>query len=504
MRLERGSGILLHITSLPGRYGTGDLGRGAYAFVDFLAAAGQKYWQFLPLCPTSQGLDNSPYMGLSAFAGNPLMLSPEQLVADGLLPQRHLDRVPDFSEYLVDFARVIPWKRELFEAAFQVFQYEGGAEGFDDFCSAAPWLDDYALFMALREEQRWQPWYQWSQPLAGREEGALAASRKRLSGRTRYHKFLQYCFSRQWRRLHEYATAHGVRLIGDIPIYVAPDSADVWARQECFTLQAKGFRPTHVAGVPPDYFSKTGQRWGNPLFRWHSRDPEVREHLYAWWRERFRQVFALADIVRIDHFRGFESYWEIPASEPDAVKGRWVKGPGHRFFTEMEGAIGRLPIIAEDLGVITPAVEELREAFSFPGMKVLQFAFDSDEKNAYLPHNFPSTNCVVYTGTHDNDTTVGWYFSDRVESRSKERALRYAHSQVGSPIHWDFIRLAFSSVAAVALIPLQDLLGFGSDCRMNTPGTPTGNWRWRVAPRFLTDELGQRLRDETHYYNRLR
>ena len=503
MLLERGSGILLHITSLPGRYGIGDLGRESHAFVDFLAAAGQKYWQFLPLCPTSRELDNSPYMGLSAFAGNPLLISPELLVEDGLLPRRHLDTVPDFSDYLVEFDRVIAWKQELLAAAFQVFQHEGGAEGFDDFCRASPWLDDFALFMALRGEQRLLPWYEWPKPLAGREEAALIASRERLSERVRYHQFLPYCFDRQWRRLHAHATTRGMRLIGDIPIYVAPDSADVWAGQDYFTLDPKTLRPAHVAGVPPDYFSDTGQRWGNPLFRWHSRDPQVRERLFGWWRERFRQVFATVDIVRIDHFRGFESYWEIPASEPDAVRGRWVKGPERHFFAEMKATIGDLPIIAEDLGIITPAVEKLRDTLGFPGMKVLQFAFDSDAKNAYLPHNYTTPNCVVYTGTHDNDTTVGWYFSDKVAATSKERALRYAHSQVGSPIHWDFIRMALASVAAVAMIPLQDLLGFGSDCRMNTPGTPKGNWRWRVAARFLTDEVRDSLREAATFYNRV-
>jgi len=504
MLLERGSGILLHITSLPGRYGIGDLGRDAHSFVDFLAAAGQRYWQFLPLCPTSRGLDNSPYMGLSAFAGNPLLISPELLVADGLLPRRYLDDIPDFSEYLVEFSRVIPWKHELLAAAFQTFRYEGGTEGFDEFCAtSASWLGDYALFMALRDEQRLLPWYEWPRELAGRNEKALAVARQRLVERIRYHQFVQYCFFRQWQRLRAHATARGVRLIGDIPIYVAPDSADVWAHQECFTLHAKTLRPTHVAGVPPDYFSETGQRWGNPLFRWHSRDSRVREQLFGWWRERFRQIFATVDIVRVDHFRGFESYWEIPASEPDAVRGRWVKGPDRQFFAEMKAAIGSLPIIAEDLGIITPEVEKMRDALGLPGMKVLQFAFDSDEKNAYLPHNFSSTNCVAYSGTHDNDTTVGWYFSDKVAATSKARAMRYAHSQPGSPIHWDFIRMALASVAAVAMIPLQDLLGFGSDCRMNTPGTPKGNWRWRVAPRFLTDEVRDRLRDLTVFYNRL-
>ena len=293
-----------------------------------------------------------------------------------------------------------------------------------------------------------------------------------------------------------------MRLIGDIPIYVAPDSADVWTHQECFQLDPQTRQPTHVAGVPPDYFSATGQRWGNPLFCWHERDRRVRERLYDWWRLRFQRVFSQVDIVRIDHFRGFESFWRIPATEPDAVQGEWVKGPGQAFFTEMAAAIGELPIIAEDLGLITPEVEELRDALGFPGMKVLQFAFDSDQTNAYLPCNYATTNCVVYTGTHDNDTTVGWYFSDKAGQAAKERLMRYAHSREGSPVHWDFIRLGMASVAAVLIIPLQDVLGFGSDCRMNLPSTSQGNWRWRVAPRFLTGPLAVRLRDETVFYNR--
>lgn len=503
MLFERGSGILAHISSLPSCHGIGDLGRDASGFIDFLADAGQKYWQFLPICPTSQELDNSPYMGLSAFAGNPLFLSPELLADDGLLPRRHLAAIPDFSEFLVDYDRVIDWKRMIFAAAFEVFRYEGGGGDFDRFCREAPWLDDYALFMSLREENRGLPWYQWPKGLAMRQAGALADARQRLAERIRYRKFLQYCFHRQWRQLHAYAAGRGVRLIGDIPIYVAPDSADVWAYQDCFKLHPSSLTPTHVAGVPPDYFSETGQRWGNPLFRWHTRDPEVRERLYAWWRQRFRHIFSTVDIVRIDHFRGFEAYWEIPAREPDAVKGRWVKGPNHQFFNQMRAEIGALPIIAEDLGVITPAVESLRDDFGFPGMKVLQFAFDSDEKNAYLPHNYPTTNCVVYTGTHDNDTTVGWYFSDKAAQSSKDKAMRYAHSAPGSPIHWDFIRMAFASVAAVAMVPLQDVLGFGSDCRMNIPSTARGNWRWRVAPRFLTDEVRHRLRSEAGFYNRI-
>ena len=500
--ISRGSGILLHISSLPSRFGVGDLGPAARNFIDLLAASGQQYWQFLPLCPTSSGLDNSPYMGLSAFAGNPLLITPEGLAEDGLLPHDLLHDAPNFSEYLVNFDEVSPWKEELLLAAWDLFQNHPLGDEYGRFVSAEEWLDDYALFMALHEKYQGLPWYGWPSEVAGREAQALAAHREELAGRIAFHKFVQFVFFRQWERLRSYAAEKEVRLIGDLPIYVAPDSAEVWARPEFFLLDEKTLEPTHVAGVPPDYFSDTGQRWGNPLFRWEG-DRACREGLDAWWLRRFRQQFRLADIVRIDHFRGFEAYWRVPAVESDAVRGEWIKGPGLEFFRRMEKGLGRLPIIAEDLGVITPEVEELRDALGFPGMKVLQFAFDSEADNTYLPHNYRDHNCVVYTGTHDNDTAVGWYFSDRSTPAAKERLLRYARSREGSPIHWDFIRIALASVADLAIIPLQDLLGFGSDCRMNVPGTARGNWRWRVAPRFLTPEVMTHLRNETAFYNRL-
>ncbi len=501
--ISRGSGVLLHISSLPSRFGIGDLGPAARNFVDQLVAAGQQYWQFLPLCPTSPGLDNSPYMGLSAFAGNPLLISPEGLAEDGLLPHDLLHDAPQFSEYLVNFDEVLSWKEELLGAAYALFlQNHPLREAYGRFIAAEEWLDDYAFFMALHEKYQGLPWYGWPSEIARRESEALAASREELAERIDLHKFVQFIFFRQWERLRGYAAAEGLRLIGDLPIYVAPDSAEVWARPQFFLLNETTLEPTHVAGVPPDYFSDTGQRWGNPLFRWEG-DRACREGLDGWWLQRFRQQFRLADIVRIDHFRGFEAYWRVPAGESDAVRGEWVKGPGLEFFRRMEEGLGRLPIIAEDLGVITPEVEELRDALGFPGMKVLQFAFDSGADNAYLPHNYQDRNCLVYPGTHDNDTAVGWYFSDRSTPAAKECLLRYARSREGSPIHWDFIRIALASVADVAIIPLQDILGFGSDCRMNVPGTARGNWRWRVAPRFLTTEVMARLRSETAFYNRL-
>lgn len=524
--LTRGSGVLLHLTSLPGPCGIGDLGPAAHAFVDRLAAAGQQYWQFLPLCPTSRGLDNSPYMGLSAFAGNALLISPQLLVDQGLLDGQRLAAAPAFSEYLVDYDAVRAWKEELLATALAAFRRRDGRHQLEEFVAAQQdWLPDHALFMALREENRGLPWQRWPAEVARRQPAALATARKRLAERIEFYQFGQMLFFRQWRELRRHARRRGVRLVGDIPIYVALDSAEVWARPELFLLDEQTLQPTHVAGVPPDYFSATGQRWGNPLFRWDG-PGDIPRRLDRWWAQRFRLQFELADIVRVDHFRGFEACWQIPAAEADAVRGQWVKGPGPGFFQRLTKELlkkpspakptaaasaarssqkaGPLPIIAEDLGVITPEVEALRDGLGLPGMKILQFAFDSDAANSYLPHNYPHRNCVVYTGTHDNDTAVGWYLSDRCSPEARQRLLRCAGGEDGGPVHWYLIRLALASVADLAIIPLQDILGFGGDCRMNIPGTARGNWRWRVAPRFLEDdESFARLRDETEFYNRL-
>jgi len=502
MRIPRSSGILLHPTSLPGPSGIGTLGQPAFAFIDFLKAAGQSYWQVLPCGPVSRAFGCSPYMSLSAFAGNPLLIDPGQLAEEGLLGRDCTDCAgPGSSEHLVDFDAVIPGREKMLRSAFREFQGAGASRDFADFCLATDWLDDYALFRSLREEFQHRPWFAWPVSLARREPAALVLWRERLAQQILFHKFVQFCFFSQWRRVRDHASSQGISIIGDIPIYVALDSADVWTSQDCFLLDPVTGLPTHVAGVPPDYFSETGQRWGNPLFAW-TRDNGLHPGLIAWWVRRFRHIFQAVDVVRIDHFRGFEAFWQIPATEETAVNGVWVKGPGRAFFTEMSKELGELPIIAEDLGLITPEVEQLRDQLGFPGMKVLQFAFDSDEHNGYLPHNYETPNCVVYTGTHDNDTTLGWFFSNRVAQTSKERALRCCHSSPGSPIHWDFIRLAYSSIAALAVVPLQDVLGFGSDCRMNVPSTSQGNWRWRCAARFLTDEVAVALRDEAVFYNR--
>ncbi len=500
--LERGSGILCHLTSLPSRYGIGDLGPSAYRFVDLLAEAGQRYWQFLPLGPCSPAFAMSPYMALSAFAGNPLLISLEILAEQGLLTQEDLAGYPPDNEYLVEFDRVRQAKARLFERAYGRSAGLRRSHAYERFCvEHRHWLDDYACYMALRRRFRRRPWSAWPEEFRCRRQEALAEVRRAERDVYERQRFLQFCFFSQWQRLREHARQRGVLLVGDLPIYVGYDSADVWALQECYRLGRDGL-PTHVAGVPPDYFSATGQRWGNPLYRWHREDGNLDPALLAWWRRRFAHNALLADAVRIDHFRAFAAYWEIPAGEPTAVRGRWVEGPGEAFFTALAPAFDGLAIIAEDLGVITREVTDLRRRLGFPGMRVLQFAFDSDEGNAYLPHNYgDEPYSVVYTGTHDNDTAVGWYLDPRVPPESKARLRRYANSD-GGQVHWDFIRLALGSVARLAILPLQDVLGFGSDCRMNTPGTATGNWRWRCAPRFLGGEAFGRLAEETRFYNR--
>jgi len=502
---ERASGVLMHITSLPGAFGIGDLGPGADRFIDFLAEAGQRYWQFLPVSPGSLVFGGSPYMSLAAMAGNPLLISPEGLRDDGLLTDADLDEgrrmtAGELAEYVVDYTRVQRCKRELMRRAFARWRRQTGADEPRDFADEHPWAREYALFMSIREQQGNLPWNRWPKPLVQRDAAALHECRRALRRQIGYYLFEQEVFQRQWRRMKEYAGRRGIRLIGDLPIYVSYDSVDVWANQACFDLSEASREPRYVAGVPPDYFSETGQRWGNPLYRWRTGGRANRE-LYHWWRRRFAALAALVDMLRIDHFRGFASYWRIAASERTAVNGRWEKGPGLGFFRAMGSVLDGLQIIAEDLGIITPDVIALRDALGFPGMKILQFAFDSDAANLYLPHNFETSNCVVYTGTHDNNTTLGWYLSPEVDAGSKERARRYANSD-GSEIHWDFIRLAMASTARLCVIPMQDVLGFGEDCRMNLPGTAQGNWRWRCAERFIDAGVARRLADETRFYGR--
>jgi 4-alpha-glucanotransferase len=470
----RDAGLLLHPTSLPGPHGIGDLGDAAYRWLDFLEAGKQTLWQILPLGPP--GFGDSPYAARSAFAGNLLLISLERLVEDGLLDAADLQGSPPGIPDRVDFAAVAAFKEPLLWRAFAQFRAGGGESSteFDEFREAAGyWLEDFCLFAAVRESQSGAPWNGWPEPLIRREPSALDAARRENADEIAFRRFAQFEFWRQWGDLKRAANGRGIRIVGDIPIFVAHDSADVWAHQEIFRLDEHG-NATVVAGVPPDFFSATGQRWGNPLYDWE----KLERTGYRWWVERFRAVLETVDIVRIDHFRGFEAYWEVPADEETAQNGRWVRGPGKAFFDAVAAAMGPLPVIVEDLGLITKRVDDLRLALGYPGMRVLQFAFGDDATNPYLPHNY-DRNTVVYTGTHDNDTTEGWFTS--LSDREKTRVARYA-GLGAERISEKLIRLALGSVARSAIVPLQDVLALGNEARMNIPGMGTGNWDWRATP----------------------
>lgn len=501
MRFPRSSGILLHPTSLPGPWGIGDLGDVAYTFVDFLYEAGQGLWQVLPLGPTGYG--DSPYQCFSAFAGNPLLVSLDRLIDAGLLDRAEVEAAAapyarDLAVDQVNYGPVIGFKLPLLRQSFTRLR-EGVAPeiaaAFAQFCAdQAFWLDDYALFMALKEAHGGVSWSEWEPDLRARKAAALKKARKDLADSIAVQQYLQFLFFQQWAPLKAYANERGITIIGDAPIFVAYDSADVWANPELFFLDKAG-KPTVVAGVPPDYFSATGQRWGNPLYRWD----RMAKDGYAWWVARLRQTFTQVDILRLDHFRGFAAYWEVPASEETAMNGRWVKGPGAALFTQLEQQLGALPIIAEDLGLITPDVLDLRDRFDLPGMKVLQFAFDGDPANIYLPHHHP-VNAVVYTGTHDNNTTVGWFAGLTEAERDLVRAYL---GRDGSDIAWDLLRLAMMSVSDMAVVPFQDVLRLRGDARMNTPGEPGGNWGWRLRAEALNPGVAGGLRFFTSMYDRL-
>ena len=506
MRFPRASGILLHPTSLPGPCGIGELGPAAERFVEFFAGAGQRLWQVLPLSPT--GFGDSPYQCFSAFAGNPLLICLEQLVLDGLLSASELNPLPHFPKQFVDYGRVIHFKLPLLKRSFEALTKGASAmrEDFEDFCQKNnSWLTDYTLFMAIKEAHGGKVWTEWDKSIALREPEAVRHWSVVLETEIQAQKYFQYQFFRQWGALRRYALQRGVSIMGDLPIYVAHDSADVWAHPEMFHLDDSGM-PALVAGVPPDYFSATGQLWGNPLYRWD----KMSSSGYRWWVERFRTVLSLVDQVRLDHFRGFEGYWEIPAAETTAIRGRWVPGPGASLFEELQASLGDLPIVAENLGVITPEVEALRERFSFPGMSILQFAFGRDaQAPSFQPHNY-SRNLVAYTGTHDNDTTVGWFTSRGTNDSTRtteqiDEERRFACDYLGTDgreIHWAFIRALLASVADTVVIPLQDLLGLGSEARLNRPSTATGNWRWRFTQEELTLDLQERLKRMTVMYGR--
>jgi 4-alpha-glucanotransferase len=494
----RASGILLHPTSLPGAYGVGDIGPEAYRWLDFLVVARQQLWQMLPLGPTGYG--DSPYQSFSSFAGNPLLISPDRLLEAGLLTTDDLSAVPCFLDHRVDFGPVIEFKAGLLRRSFERFSSNADAAliaRFEAFCDAEKdWLDDFALFMALKEAHAGAVWNTWEPEIALRRAEAMTAWRDRLSDRMDYYRYVQFLFFEQWAALKGAANARGVRLIGDVPIFVAHDSADVWAHPEYFRLDHLG-NPAAVAGVPPDYFSPTGQLWGNPLYRWDV----LRDAGYSWWIERLRATLRTVDLVRLDHFRGFEAYWEVPAGETTAMNGRWVKGPGAGLFRALQSAfkVERLPLIAEDLGVITPEVVALREQFGLPGMQILQFAFSTGIASMDAPYRY-KRHSVVYVGTHDNDTALGWLHTSSAPDE-RRLALRYLGTD-GHEFNWDMIRLALGSVCDTAIIPLQDVLGLGSEARMNYPSRPTGNWGWRCLPGALTAELSDRLADLTEVYGR--
>lgn len=508
MKFPRCSGILLHITSLPARFGIGDLGASAYEFADFLAAAGQKLWQVLPLNPT--GYADSPYQCFSAFAGNPLLLSLERLRDAGTLEASDLARVPVFPEGSVDYGTVIEFKFAALRRAAQIFLADGARAdraAFEHFCeSSGAWLDDFALFMALKDQHGGAMWTRWDPSLRRRDSRALLEWSRKLAPELKAIKYWQFEFFRQWQHLKSYCQERSIHFMGDVPIYVAHDSADVWAHPELFQLDEQG-APRVVSGVPPDYFSATGQLWGNPIYRWDV----LAANGYKWWIERFRASLSLFDMVRLDHFRGFEAYWEVPGSETTAINGRWVKGPGENFLSALQNAFGPLPIVAENLGVITPSVENLRHKFGLPGMSLLQFAFGNDPQGpSFRPHNY-GRDLAAYTGGHDNDTTVGWWNSSgasdstrTVEDVRKEHdfARAYLNFQDDSEINWVMIRAVLASVANLAVVPMQDVLGLGTAARMNLPGTVSGNWKWRYRPGALTSDLSTRLRTLVTLFDR--
>jgi 4-alpha-glucanotransferase len=506
MNFPRSSGILLHPTSLPGPFGIGDLGPEAYAFADFLINSGQSLWQVLPLGPTGYG--DSPYACYSAFAGNTLLISPEQLLEDKLVVQEDLTVEATGSEERVDFEAVHKSKDSILRKAFARFTENADSSlrtAFEEFRRRnLSWLDDYALFRALKDAHAGEAWNEWDAPFVRREPAALASAAEKLSDQIEAQKFYQFLFFRQWFALKSYCNERGIKFVGDIPIFVAQDSADVWTNPDQFKLDKNG-TPIVVAGVPPDYFSSTGQLWGNPLYNWE----RMLDDGFKWWIKRVDSTLKVVDIVRVDHFRGFAACWEIPGGDKTAERGRWVEAPGKELFTSIRAALGELPIIAEDLGVITPDVVALRDGFGFPGMRILQFAFGGDTTNIDLPHNYVR-NVVAYTGTHDNDTTTGWFSSVPGEGSTRTAAqieqernfcLRYLNA-TGKGIHWDFIRGVWASVANTAVVPLQDLLGLGTEARMNLPNTTEGNWSWRFKTDALTADIAARLREMTELYGR--
>lgn len=507
MKPGRSAGILLHITSLPGKYGTGSMGDEAYEFIDLIHDGGFRFWQILPVGPVSPSMCWSPYSSLSSFAGNELLISIDQLRRENWfrspVPQ---EEFPE--EHHADFTKARSYLRKVIIQSFNEFLLNATEEEnceFSMFCRRhnGNWLDDYALYVALSHEFNSFNWLSWKREIASRDTDTITTLNTRLAERTLLIKYAQFIFFRQWERMKRYANSRGIKIIGDIPIYMSMDSADAWVNSNILDIDMTTLRPNHVAGVPPDYFSETGQLWGNPVYRWHDSSGALNEDTYQWWKRRILHSLEFADIIRVDHFRGFEAFWSVAHGEETAVNGDWLEGPGKPFFDRLKEEIGDLPLIAEDLGVITPKVKRLRDTLHLPGMKILQFAFDFNERNEYLPHNINRKNCIVYTGTHDNNTMNGWFYDPELPQEYRDYIMEYLSMKEWSDFHWRIIREAYSTLADLAIIPAQDILGYGSDFRMNTPGTVECNWTWKLTAGAITREMMAKTKRLAKMFSRL-
>ena len=506
MKIPRSTGALIHITSFPGKYGSGTLGPEAFEVIDLLEAGGFSYLQILPIGPVSPSMGYSPYATTSTFAGNPLFISVEKIEKKKWF-RGNINTVSFDDAHFINFEKVQEHRAEIFNKAFTDFKENAQEKEKSEYAAFKKnedyWLDDFSLYTAVAEEFDTNYWPHWERETALKDPDKTAYWKEKLKERIEYNKFIQFLFFQQWFEFRSYAHMKGIQIIGDIPIYMTLQGADSWGNHDIVQIHEETGEPVSVSGVPPDYFSKTGQRWGNPLYRWFNDDGTLNEKTIDWWTKRIAHLHRLVDIIRIDHFRAFESFWAIPANEEFATNGEWEKGPGLEFFKKLKDRLGELPLIAEDLGVITPKVEKLRDDLCLPGMKILQFAFDFDKKNYYLPHNYTNENCIVYTGTHDNNTTNGWFYGDDIDENTRKYILEYIGTKEFSDIHLRLTRLAFSSVAELAIIPAQDILGYGEEFRMNKPGTIDHNWKWKLKTSELNHSQMKIMRRMAEIYNRI-